>query len=47
MQIHANLYESTGYKDELAFAAAMLYKVTGAEGPGQQLWRRALVTWQS
>ena len=28
-QMHGELYESDGYKDELAFAAAMLFKATG------------------
>lgn len=31
VQVFAYLYESTGFKDELAFAAAMLYKATGEE----------------
>ena len=30
LQQHGYLYESDGYYDELAFAAAMLYKATGA-----------------
>ena len=29
-QVLGYLYSSTGYQDELAYAAAMLYKVTGA-----------------
>ncbi|KAL4428069.1 hypothetical protein ABPG75_002158 [Micractinium tetrahymenae] len=31
VQVFAYLYESTGFKDELGFAAAMLYKATGEE----------------
>ncbi len=30
LQVLGYLYSSTGYQDELAYAAAMLYKVTGA-----------------
>lgn len=44
-QVLGYLYSSTGYQDELAYAAAMLYKVTGRPSLQPPGWPVGWLIW--